>query len=397
MAPVPIVSRPCSLQILLAREIAGKVVHPAVRPEDAEGLVLGPAVARLDWPALPLRLDDALAAHGAGIAGVAVGQDRGGHRLTGDRLVAVELAGVVVEGRQGAGSVLPFQDAGGPVRAQAQDIGIVRDLRRACARQLVEDRRVRQGELLAGPAGDDRLQVLRAHHRAHPGAAVGTVGHVHDRGKTDELLAGRPRLGYLNLVVAEVALEDVVDLGRRLPPQVAGGPQLRHTVVQPQVSGFGGAAPDHDPGEAGEAQLGGEEAPGLAVADAVRERRASVDGDPALARDGRPRQEAVHERQHVVRIEAVGAGLPPLEDVVQPHGGAAEVLPVERLGGTLDLQLARREVDVEDAPGEVAWHSPLSDRSTRLRGQPSIPAHLRPPAARTQLGAGSGATPCVRT
>ena len=176
------------------------------------------------------------------------------------------------------------------------------------------------------------------------------------------------------------ALRSVVDLGRGLAPQVTGGAQLGLAVVEPQVDGLRRPSGDDEPDEAGEAQLGREEAACLAVADAVHERRAGVDGDPALARDRRPGQEAVHHGQDVGRIETVRPRLHPLEDVVQPHRGAAEVGPEERLGRVLVLERPGREVDVQDASGDDAWHSAASASQrwpVAKRPTPADPASVR--------------------
>ena len=176
------------------------------------------------------------------------------------------------------------------------------------------------------------------------------------------------------------ALRSVVDLGRGLAPQVTGGAQLGLAVVEPQVDGLRRPSGDDESEEAGEPELGREEAAGLAVADAVHERRARVDGDPALAGDRRPGQEAVHHGQDVGRIEPVRARLHPLEDVVEPHRGAAEVGPEERLGRVLVLERPGREVDVQDASGDDAWHSAASASQrwpVAKRRTPADPASVR--------------------
>ena len=97
---------------------------------------------------------------------------------------------------------------------------------------------------------------------------------------------------------------------------------------------------------------------------------------------GAPGQEAVHHGQDVGRIEAVRARLHPLEDVVQPHRGAAEVGPEERLGRVLVLERPGREVDVQDASGDDAWHSAASASQrwpVAKRPTPADPASVRRP------------------
>ena len=285
-----------------------------------------------------------------------VREDRGRHRLAADGLVAVELAGVVVERRQAAGGVLALEHALGAVVAQPDDVAVVGDLPGAPAGQLAEGRGVGQRRLAVRAADGHRLEVLGAHHRAHAGAAVGAVAHVDDRGEADQLLARRPDRGDLDPRVSQLGPERVDGLRRRLAPQVTGRAQLGLAVVDPQVDRLGGAATDDDPGEPGEAQLGGEETAALAVADAVRQRGAGVDRDPALPRDRCSGQEAVHPGHDVGRVQPVGPRLHPLEDVVEPHRGAAEVGPVEGLGRGFDLHHPRRQVHMKDPPRELARH-----------------------------------------
>ncbi len=252
--------------------------------------------------------------------------------------------------------MLSLEHALGPVVAQPDDVVVVGDLLGAPASEPAEDRRIGQRRLAVRAADGHRLEELGAHHRAHAGAAIGSVAHVDDRGEADEPLARRTDRGYLDPRVAQLGPDRVDGLRRRPTPQVTGGAQLGLAVVDPQVDRLGGAATDDDSGEAGEAELGGEEAAALAVADAVRQRGAGVDRDPALPRDRCTGQEAVHPGHDVGRVQAVRARLHLLEDVVEPHRGAAEVGPVEGLGRGFDLHVPRRQVHMEDAPRELARH-----------------------------------------
>ncbi len=216
-----------------------EVVHAAVGTEDGRRLVFRAAVALLHRPALPLRLDGALAAHRARIAGLPRREDRRGHRLAGDRLVAIELAGVVVEGRQAAGGVLALQHALGPVRAQAEDVGVIGDLGGAPPGELAQGLDVGHRHLPVRAAHHDRLEVLGAHDGAHAGSAIRPVAHADDRGQADALLAGRSDRRHLDLRVVELLFEQIGGRGRGLAPQVARRPQLGLAIVDPQVDGLG--------------------------------------------------------------------------------------------------------------------------------------------------------------
>src|SRR4030067_663755 len=130
-------------------------------------------MALLDRPPGVLRLHHAFAAHAAGVAGVVLLEDRIGHLLARDGLEAVELPGVVVEGREAADRVLKGDDTRRPVLLQAYDIPVGLDLARSPARQLVDLFGIGPRELLAGAAHDNRLEFLRAHDGAHPGTSIG--------------------------------------------------------------------------------------------------------------------------------------------------------------------------------------------------------------------------------
>jgi hypothetical protein len=80
------------------------------------------------------------------------------------------------------------------------------------------------------------LEVLGSHHRAHARAARGAIRHVHDRGETHALLARRPGLRDLDLLVAELLADERVHLAGEFAPQVPGGAQFGHAVVDPQVT-----------------------------------------------------------------------------------------------------------------------------------------------------------------
>ncbi len=83
-----------------------EIADAAVRAHRRQRFVFRAAVERRNLPALIFRLDDALAAHRAGKAGVVLFQDRVGHLLAADVVGLLEIAAAVVEGGQRADRVL---------------------------------------------------------------------------------------------------------------------------------------------------------------------------------------------------------------------------------------------------------------------------------------------------
>src|SRR3989304_3708818 len=102
------------------------------------------------------------------------------------------------------------------------------------------------------------------HPRAQARAAVGAIDHVHDRGEAHEVLARGADLSDLHLLVADLLLEEAVDLSGDLAPEVCGGTQLGLAVVEPEVHGLLGLSGEDDRVGAGGPHLGGEEAAALA-------------------------------------------------------------------------------------------------------------------------------------
>ena len=236
------------------------------RSRGGQRLVLRAAVKRVHLRALVLGLDHTFAANRAGVAGVVVFEDRVGHRLARQRLGPRKGAAQPVAGWESAHRVLEHEHAGGAVVLHPLHVREVRKRARGLARQFGHGLLIRHVDL-AVAAHRDRLQVLAAHHRAHAGAAVGTIGHVDDACQPREALARGADLRHLDLRVAQLFLDGGLRVPGDLPPEMPGVAQLRFSVVYPQVDRLGAAAGEDDAVETGELELGRPETARLAVAD----------------------------------------------------------------------------------------------------------------------------------
>ncbi len=296
--------------VLVANLIRGgdglQVVDPAVGAEGRQRLVFRAAVARLGQEVTLAHLDHALAAHRAGVAGVAPLEDGVGHPLPADRLRPVEHAAGPVAGGQAAALLLDQHRLGGAVQAHRVNIRIG-EVPRPPAGQLVQPLLIGQRRAVFAPHRN-RLEVLRSHHRAHAGTPVGAVAHAHDRGEAHALLARRADLEHFDLLVAQLRLERVLCLARDLAPQVRGVAQLGLAVVNPQVDWTRRPPLDHDRVEPGELHLGGEEPARLRIAHRASQRGAGDRRQAALAGDRRAGQHTQGEGEHVLRAERVDSG-----------------------------------------------------------------------------------------
>ena len=100
----------------------------------------------------------------------------------------------------------------------------------ALAGRLVRQRRRRAA------LEHDRLQLLGAHHRAHPHALSLVGAAADDAGEAHHVLAGRPDYGDLSLA-AEPALQRVRRLVRREPPLWRGVEERHRAVFDQEAQG----------------------------------------------------------------------------------------------------------------------------------------------------------------
>jgi hypothetical protein len=362
---------------LVGQRYRRQVVNATDRAKGTKRLVLRTAVERVDLDALRLHLDLALAAHGAGVAGAAVDEDRVAHRLAADRLGPLE--GAFLEVARG-------QDAPG---AQAQEArrgaavlhGIGHVVLVEVARDLAHAFLV--GHVHAqGAAHGDGLEVLGAHDRAHTGPAVGVLHLVEDAGVAHHLLARRPDHRDARPWLAQVRPDCFLGITGDLAPSHRGVAQLGLAVLDPQVDRLGRLALEDDGVKARLLELRRPPATGLGLGEATGQRRLAGHGETGGARRRGAVDDAAGEDEQVVGPQRVHALVHLLEQVVGRHRPATQVAPVEISARRLYFDLALGKINAQDLAVVTVRHwssSPkrlLIDFSVSTRaGEPSN-AHL---------------------
>ena len=239
----------------------GEVAHVAVGAEGGDGLVFGAAQLALHRE-LAFAFDFALAAHHAGVAGVAADQDRLRQPLAGDFLGVFEVPTPVISCRQAAGELLAEHHAGGAKLAQLLHAAVGLELGGAQGGYRLDALGVGVGGALRAAHGN-RLEVLGAHDRAQSGTAGGSISHIDDGGGAHQVLTGGPAAGHFDLAVAQILAQACLRIPRAQAPQVRRVAQLGLAVLDPQVDGVRRLAQEDDAVKAGVLQLGREEAAGL--------------------------------------------------------------------------------------------------------------------------------------
>ena len=239
----------------------------------------------------------------------------------------------------------------------------------------------RQGLLTAG---DDGLDLLRAHHRADPGAPGGAAVVIHDAGHVGEVLAGLADHRHLGLadptVTAVFLLQGFFGLVGVLAPEVAGVLQAGLAVVEQQVDGLVGNAGEDDTVVTGGLQCGAEGAAAVGVAPAAGERRLAANHEAVALDAGAAGERAGEDSQQILRPQRVGAGRhalveQPRGDAVAPHVVAQNVVSDDLVG-----QGPAAKIHVQDPAHITVGHRPTScGRATaRIRYLPSCCRFPRP-------------------
>ncbi len=239
----------------------------------------------------------------------------------------------------------------------------------------------------AAASDRDRLQVLRPHDGAHPGAAVHPVAARHERRESHAVLAGDADRGHLDVPVVVR-----VPNGRRGFDDVAAG-KIRaghetHPIVgDEEVHQLVCAAGDDDLVEAGEPELRPEVAAGGGVAEDPGQGRARRDRVVRRSRQQRAGERADAEDEDVVRAHRVGGGIEILREAFRVGGAAADHVPNPPRGQGPDLEAPRREVHAQDPPA-------VPVDAVRHGSPPSRPA----PSGRasSRRGRACGSAPAVR-
>ena len=195
-----------------------EVVDAAVGTETADRLILRPAVGVGHLIAVVDR-DLALAAHRAGVTTAPGGQQLLLVDLPLDVVHALERALMEVAGGQDAAGVQSGHQSRRAAILQLIALRLLLDAFRQAAADLGDGGRiVGVVEELVRAAHRDPLEVLRAHDRAHAGAAVEMTQVVDQRREAHLVLAARADLQHAHEPVAHLLAHDRLGLLRLLTP-----------------------------------------------------------------------------------------------------------------------------------------------------------------------------------
>ncbi len=311
--------------------------------------ILGPVD---DGEVVLVDVRDAAAGDGAGEAGlvgdrigVAVGLG-GAHGPGVDVGDAVELDLAEVAGRQAAELLHHVHHRVGAELGQRLAAGIVPQRLLGPAHHLHEPPGVIDPHP-GGAVGGDRLQVLRAHHRAHPGASRGPVQIVDDAGVAHAALAGDADGRHLEQRVLVPGLDPVLGLPDAPAPDLVRRPELDLVVEDVQIDRFRRASVNDNKVVAGELEFRSELAAGVGAGDGASQRPL---GDHHVAAAGGGHgagQRPGGEDQHVVRTHRVGLGVHGLPQILGAQPALAQIperpVHVQRL----DRRLVPRQIDPE--------------------------------------------------
>ena len=190
----------------------GQIVDATVVAKGRGGLIFRAAIVGIDLVGAFVNAHDPFATHRATVTGVAtlailfIGlcavEDGVIHGNAVDLLPTGKDAAGEVEGGQHADSLLDAGRFRCPIFGQA---GGVRGGQRlgSFARQFVERALIGHGigALTILAAHDNRLELFAAHHRAHAGATIGAIAHVHNGSIAHTIFTRRATLGDFNTIV----------------------------------------------------------------------------------------------------------------------------------------------------------------------------------------------------
>ena len=200
----------------------------------------------------------------------------------------------------------------------------------------------------AGPAHDDGLQVLGAHHRAQAGAACGPVDVVDDAGVAYQVLTRHSALSHADALVPQFILQDLLHLGGLFAPQVSPVADLYLVVLDPQVDGFLRLTGDDDRIPTGAFQFHPPEAAYVSLAETSGEGRPGPYCAPATASHRCAGHHPGGKDEQVVRSQGISPWLQFLEQVVGDHAPAAKVSAEKVLTGLFHLHLPGRQINAQN-------------------------------------------------
>jgi hypothetical protein len=147
------------------------------------------------------------------------------------------------------------------------------------------------------------------------------------------VFSSRPTLSDTDALVAVLVADQLLGFSRVFPPQFGGIPKLGPPLFDPQIHRMFGPTFDDHAVEAGVLQLRPPETAGLGLAKGPGQWRTSGHGVAGQPGDGCPGDDTGHEHELVLGAQRIGTRRQLLEQVIQRHGGAAHVPPIDELLG----------------------------------------------------------------
>ncbi len=192
-----------------------EIVDATVGAKGSQGFIFGTAVGRN----LAIHRHLALAAHRAGVTAPPGGQQLFFILVPHQLIHVFESALAEIQGRQDSGRVETIDQ---PRRAAMLQINTGRmrsDFFGQFAAELHQPRAVECGRLVAlAAAHGDGPQILRAHHRAHPVAAVKVAQVVGQTGVAHQVFTRDPDLQHPDLIIAQFRADICLNFRRVAAP-----------------------------------------------------------------------------------------------------------------------------------------------------------------------------------
>ena len=220
-------------------------------------------------------------------------------------------------------------------------------------------------------AHSDRLEVLRAHHGAHPAAARKAVLVAGDAGDGHAPLAGRTNRGDAQFLVAVLGPHGVDGLLGVHSPEIGSVANLHVVVNDPQIDRSVGGALEQQHVVSGVLQRRSPTRPCGRVAERVRHGRDADHAELRPARHGRPLEGPSGEDQTIRRVVRIKVRRDLAPENLRPQTGSADeslqILFGNRLGlrrsaakvnsqQSLPVSTAHRESSVKTGPGVLTRH-----------------------------------------
>ena len=282
-----------------------QIVDAAVAAEAFDRFIFRPAVGVADLIAV-VNPDFALAANGAGVTGAPRRQQFLFVGFPFEIVRPLENALAEIARGQKTRRIECADQGRGTLDLQVPGLRMLLDaLAQGTAK--IGDRLgiVRGVEIPTGAAHGDRLQVLRAHHRAHAAAAIEMPQLVGQRRIADEVLAADADLQDPDPLVAEFVANRVLHLFRLSPPQLASVAQFDLVVMDGNIDRLFRSPAHGDRLVSRHFQFRPPESASLRLAVGAGQGRTSGHGKTSRSGNGRAGEQTVGEDQQVLRRQGI--------------------------------------------------------------------------------------------